>query len=155
MDGIQFFAAKKEHWKGPNNIVEMWKDFNLGTTQCIVYESSGFTLGAEHTAEADSEETLESDEDGYPLLPDNVMELRLHRRKAVLRQFTAAARRLCSSNMTPNNISELSSCRLLQASQTYSMDRNCRTPVTIYRKKVPPGFRPSASRAIPHEVRCC
>ena len=104
--------------------MDMWKDFNLGTTQCIVYESSGFTLCTEHTAEADSEETLESDEDGYPLLPENVLELRLHRRKAVLRQFTAAARRLCSSHITQNNIAE-TLCRLLQASQTYSVDRNC------------------------------
>jgi hypothetical protein len=47
----------------------------------------------EHTEEADSEETLDSDEDGYPLLPENVLELRLDRRKAVMRQFMGAARR--------------------------------------------------------------
>jgi len=48
---------------------------------------------SEHTEEADSEETLDSDEDGYPLLPENVLELCLNRRKAVLRRFMASARR--------------------------------------------------------------
>jgi hypothetical protein len=103
----------------------MWKDFNLGMRRCIVYESAKFIPSAENTAEADSEETLESDEDGYPLLPENVLELRLHRRKAVLRQFMAAARRLCASNIYLNNIAKLYWCRILQAAQTYTVGRDC------------------------------
>ena len=59
---------------------------------------------AEHTEEADSEETLESDEDGYPLLLGNVLELHLSRRKAVMRQFMGAARRKYMFNITPNHI---------------------------------------------------
>jgi len=55
--------------------------------------STEISIFAEHTEEADSEERLDSDEDGYPLLPENVLELRLNRRKAVLRQFMAAGRR--------------------------------------------------------------
>jgi hypothetical protein len=55
--------------------------------------STEISILSEHTEEADSEETLDSDEDGYPLLPENVLELRLNRRKAVLRQFMASARR--------------------------------------------------------------
>ena len=55
------------------------------------------SIGSEHTEEADSEEMLESDEDGYPLLPEDVLELRLNRRKAILRQFVAAARRVYHS----------------------------------------------------------
>src|ERR1700733_549519 len=47
----------------------------------------------ESTEEADSQEALEFDDDDYPQLPENVMELRLHRRKAFLRLFMAAARR--------------------------------------------------------------
>ena len=54
--------------------------------------------------EADSEENLDSDEDGYPLLPENVLELRLNRRKAVLRQFTAAARRMYCSYIVLNSV---------------------------------------------------
>lgn len=50
---------------------------------------------SEQSEEADNEETIESDEDGYPLLPENVFDLRLSRRKGVLRRFMAAARRLC------------------------------------------------------------
>jgi hypothetical protein len=50
---------------------------------------------AETTEEADSEEALEFDDEGYPQLPENILELRLHRRKAILRQFMAAARRPC------------------------------------------------------------
>lgn len=63
-----------------------------------------FGVFAEHAEEADSEETLESDEDGYPLLPGNVLELRLSHRKAVMRQFMGAARRLYISFITPNYI---------------------------------------------------
>jgi hypothetical protein len=55
--------------------------------------STEISIFAEHTEEADSEERLDSDEDGYPLLPENVLELRLNHRKAVLRQFMAAGRR--------------------------------------------------------------
>jgi len=29
-EGLNFFATRKEHRKGPNNIVDVWKDFNLG-----------------------------------------------------------------------------------------------------------------------------
>lgn len=44
--------------------------------------------------EADSWEALEFDDEQYPQLPENVGNLRLHRRKAVLRQYVAAARRM-------------------------------------------------------------
>jgi hypothetical protein len=47
---------------------------------------------AESTEEADSEEALEFDDEGYPQLPENILELWLHHRKAILRQFMAAAR---------------------------------------------------------------
>jgi len=50
----------------------------------------------ESTEEADSQEALDFDDDQYPLLPGNVIELRLHRRKAFLRLFMAAARRTFS-----------------------------------------------------------
>ena len=55
------------------------------------------SICSEHTEEADSEETLESDEDGYPLLLEDMLELRLNCRKAILRQFVAAARRVYHS----------------------------------------------------------
>jgi len=50
---------------------------------------------AESAEEADSEEALEFDNEGYPQLLENILELRLHRRKAILRQFMAAARCPC------------------------------------------------------------
>jgi len=48
----------------------------------------------ESAEEADSNEALEVDDGGYPFLPVNVLELRLQRRKAVLRQYMAAVRRM-------------------------------------------------------------
>jgi hypothetical protein len=69
-----------------------------------LFISGNFNLVAENNEKADSEETLESDEDGYPLLPENVVELRLSRRKAVLRRFMAAARRLYCSHVTLNDV---------------------------------------------------
>ena len=64
--------------------------------------STKIGMFVEHTAEADSEEILDYDEDGYPILPENVLELRLDRRKAVLRQFMAAARSVYHSHITFN-----------------------------------------------------
>jgi hypothetical protein len=49
---------------------------------------------AETAEEADSHEALEFDDEQYPRLPENVLELRLHRRRAFLRQFMAAVRRM-------------------------------------------------------------
>ena len=52
-------------------------------------------VNAENTEEADSKEALEFDEEAYPILPDNVLDFGLHRRKGVLRQFMAATRCMC------------------------------------------------------------
>lgn len=54
-----------------------------------------YTNSAESAEEADSQELLEFDDRQYPRLPDNVLEMRLHRRKAILRLFMAAVRRMC------------------------------------------------------------
>ena len=51
-------------------------------------------LHSETAEEADSHEALEVDDTKYPQLPENVLELRLHRRKGILRQFMAAVRRV-------------------------------------------------------------
>jgi hypothetical protein len=42
----------------------------------------------------DADETLEIDDKGYPLLPDDVLGLRLHRKKAIIRLFMGAVRRM-------------------------------------------------------------
>jgi hypothetical protein len=44
-----------------------------------------------------SDETLELDAEGYPHLPDDVLGLRLSRKKAVIRQFVAAVRHMYDS----------------------------------------------------------
>jgi len=28
-EGLQFFATRQDHRKGPNNIVDMWKEFTI------------------------------------------------------------------------------------------------------------------------------
>lgn len=58
----------------------------------VIFVSPIDPIYAEYAEEADSQETLEFDDEQYPQLPDNVLELRLHRRKAFLRQFMAAVR---------------------------------------------------------------
>jgi hypothetical protein len=52
------------------------------------------SLPSEAAEEADSHEALEVDDEYYPQLPANVLQLRLRRRKVVVRQFMAAARRM-------------------------------------------------------------
>lgn len=67
----------------------------------------------ESAEEADGEEALDFDENQYPQLPDNVLELRLHRRKAILRLFMAAAMRTC--NLGPHSLRHLIQNRILPA----------------------------------------
>jgi hypothetical protein len=54
-----------------------------------------YTNCAESAEEADSQEPLEFDDKQYPQLSDNVLEMQLHRWKAILRQFMAAVRCMC------------------------------------------------------------
>ena len=79
-----------------------------------------YTNCAESAEEADSQEQLEFDDKQYPQLPDNVLEMRLHRRKAILRQFMAAVRRMyylipfqttCTNCEIQNSISLLAESR--------------------------------------------
>jgi hypothetical protein len=44
---------------------------------------------------ADTDESLDVDGKGYPLLPDGLLGLRLRRKKAIMRQFMSAVRRRC------------------------------------------------------------
>ncbi|KIM77613.1 hypothetical protein PILCRDRAFT_11868 [Piloderma croceum F 1598] len=80
----------------------MWKDFNLETAE-----------------EADSQEALEFDDEQYPRLPENVLELRLSRRKAFLRQFMAAVRRFyrLTGRIPWGDIAEYPSHHLLKKSR--------------------------------------
>src|SRR6266481_8197711 len=55
---------------------------------------------SEAAEEADSHEALEFDDEGYPILPANVLELRHRPRKAILRQFMAAVRRMYHTEHT-------------------------------------------------------
>lgn len=61
----------------------------------------------ETAEEADSLEALDFDDEQYPQLPDNVLDLRLYRRKAVLRQFMAAARSMYHHSHILYGISKL------------------------------------------------
>src|ERR1700733_8097417 len=49
---------------------------------------------SETAEEEDSHEPLEFDDEQYPQLPENVLELRHRPRKAILRQYMAAVRRM-------------------------------------------------------------
>jgi hypothetical protein len=93
-DGLNFFAKNKEHRKGQNNITDMWKEFNLGMFVYITSFPTNTPLYLANTEEEDSHEALEFDDEQYPQLPENVLELRLNRRKGILRQFMAAVRRM-------------------------------------------------------------
>jgi hypothetical protein len=42
---------------------------------------------------ADTDESLDVNDKGYPLLPDDVLGLHLRRKKAIMRQFMSAVRR--------------------------------------------------------------
>lgn len=75
-----------------DTVFNMWRDFNIGVYFGHTSISTNTLLPLEAAEQADSKEELELDDDGYPLLPTNVIGLRLHRRKAILRQFMGATR---------------------------------------------------------------
>ncbi len=58
----------------------------------------------ESAEDMDSNETLELDDDEYPLLPENVLDLHLRRQKAVLRQYMAAVR--CTYPFLPTSYAD-------------------------------------------------
>ncbi len=53
----------------------------------------------ESAEEADHNEALELDDEQYPILPEDLLEYGLHRRKAVLRQYMAATRCMFYSDL--------------------------------------------------------
>jgi hypothetical protein len=83
----------------------------------------------ESAEESDSNETLELDDEQYPILPENVLELRLHRRKAVLRQYMAAVRRTYSARPILHCDRSSWLHRIPTTSWSYSMDRHCGTSI--------------------------
>ena len=76
-EGLNFFAAKKEHRKGPNNIVDLWRDLNIGECLSCMSMTINISLSAETTEEADSHKVLKFGGKWYPQLPGNVVELQL------------------------------------------------------------------------------
>lgn len=99
-DGLGFLATRNEYRKGPNNITDVWTEFIEGRIllssantlwHTLTYENN--PLGREEMA--DTDESLDVDDKGYPLLPDDVLGLRLRRKKAIMRQFMSAVRRTC------------------------------------------------------------
>jgi hypothetical protein len=95
MEGINFFNSKKEHSKGPNNFIDLWKQFHIGRIKGNRKDYANWYSFVEHTEKTDGTETLDIDETKYPKLPDSILEFCLHCRKAILRQFMAAVRRRC------------------------------------------------------------
>ena len=93
-EGLKFFASKPEYRTGPNNIVDLWKDFTI--RESLSSETVFLTLLCllEAAEDVDDQEELTLDDDQYPQLPDTISDLSLHRRKAILRQFVAKARRM-------------------------------------------------------------
>lgn len=57
-EGLRFFASKKEHNKGPNNIVDLWRDYNIGECYSFISAIHNMPPSPEKTEEADSHKTL-------------------------------------------------------------------------------------------------
>ena len=86
---------KKGIAKAPTILLTCGKSLTLVRIYYILLTPPMNFFCAENMEEADSKEALEFNGDAYPILPDNVLELQLHRRKGILRQFMGATRRMC------------------------------------------------------------
>jgi hypothetical protein len=70
------------------------KSFHWVRSHLIIVSALTPSHRLERAEEVDSHEQLEFDEVEYPQLLGNVCKLRLHRWKAILRQFMATVRRM-------------------------------------------------------------
>jgi len=74
-NGLNFFANNKEHQKGQNNIIDMWKEFNLGMFLYITSFPTNIPSYLANIEEVDSHEVLEFNDEQYLLLLESVLEL--------------------------------------------------------------------------------
>lgn len=74
--------------------------------------------------EAPGEAELETNDDGYPLLPENTMELGLEHKKKLLRRYMASTRSKSSPCMHVPSLIVVG--RFLQTVRPYSLDQDLR-----------------------------
>ena len=86
---------KKGIAKAPTILLTCGKSLTLVQIYYILLTPPMNFFCGENMEEEDSKEALEFDGDAYPILPDNVLELQIHCRKGILRQFMGATRRMC------------------------------------------------------------
>jgi len=87
-----FLPPERNTKRAPTISLTCGKTLILVGFYAVLRTKLSLSCYVENTEEADSKEALEFDEKEYPYLPGNVLELRLGRKKAIIRLFMAAAR---------------------------------------------------------------
>ena len=82
--------------KGPHNVSDMWSTYLEGIYCHIIPYFYGLSIYA--TAQTDEEIAgeikLDTNVEGYPIIPDDVMELQLQSKKQVIQKYMVATRSL-------------------------------------------------------------
>jgi len=76
-------------------VTDVWTKFIEGNTSILTdYNHNSYYNILDQEELADIDDTLDLDNDGYPRLPEDVLSLRLSRKKSILRQFMCSVRRM-------------------------------------------------------------
>lgn len=80
--------------KGPHNVSDMWSTYLEGIYYRIFthFDNASIYLTAQTDEETAGEIELDINAEGYPIIPDDVMELQLQNKKRVIRKYMVATR---------------------------------------------------------------
>lgn len=94
-EGLGFIDGNRNRLrKGPHNVSDMWSTYLEGIYCRIIPHVHRPSMYA--TAQTDEETAgeikLDTNVEGYPIIPDDVMELQLQSKKWVIRKYMVATR---------------------------------------------------------------
>ena len=80
--------------KGPHNVSDMWSTYLEGIYCCIIphFHRPSIYATAQTDEEAAGEIKLDTNVEGYPIIPDDVMELQLQSKKWVIWKYMVTTR---------------------------------------------------------------
>ena len=93
-EGSKFIEQNRDALKsGPNNVMEMWSDYVHGMDVAGSLFNPQLTMcTAQIDEDSPGDLAIDTTDDGYPILPDNTMELQLDVKKQLLRRFVGITR---------------------------------------------------------------
>ena len=109
---------------------------------------------AQTDEERPGEDDLAEGDDGYPLLPDDVMNLQLDNKKRVLRKYMAAARSMDNEQLLSDSMLT-HVYRFSQVYWSYTVGKDGRQSGQISWQGIPPRERSCPHGTVPYDGNSC